>query len=135
MAFRDQLATQHLFQKSAILLTSQSTMYFALASADMSTVTAANNALPTECTGNGLDSTSGVAVVITSTVTTTGDACEASVTFTSATSGTIYGQAVMSTDSTTTFDMFSFYCYAASIPIESGDTLTCTHTHQYEVGV
>lgn len=135
MALGDKLATWHLFQKSAILLTSQSTMYFALGSADMSTLTAENNLLPTECTGAGLHRTLGAAVVITSTVTTTGDACEASVTFTAATSATIYGQAIMSTDSTTTYDMFSFYCYAASIPIESGDTLTCTHTHQYEVGL
>ena len=137
MALGSKLPCNSLYVKSATLLTSQSThMSFALEeSSEMSTTySSTQNAMIDEATGDGLVRSPSTTVEITTT-TVTDDTCRVSVIFTAASTSTIHGHAVCSTASTTTYDMYSFYCYAASIPIESGDTLTCTNDHKYQIGV
>jgi hypothetical protein len=134
MALGDKSPTAKLYALSAYYLSNYSTLHIALEeSSGMSTgYSATTNALLDEATGSGL--VRGAATLSLVTTSTTNDTCRAYYLFTAATSATIHGHVVCSTASTASYDMYSWYCYAASVPIESGDTLACTNDHQYKLG-
>jgi hypothetical protein len=137
MALGDKSPTSALYAWTATLLTSYSTWYFALEeSSNMSTgYGVTTNALVDEATGAGLTRADGVATLSIVTTSTTNDTARATATFTAASTTTVHGHAVCSTASTATYDVHSWYCYAAPVPLESGDTLTCTNDHEIMLGV
>jgi sarcosine oxidase gamma subunit len=137
MALGDKSPTSALYAWTATCLVGYSTWYFALEeSSNMSTGYAVTtNALVDEATGSGLTRVDGKATLSVVTTSTTNDTARATVTFTAASTTTVHGWCVCSTASTATYDVHSWYCFAQAVPIESGDTLTCTADHQIEIGV
>jgi hypothetical protein len=109
-------------------------MYIALEeSSAMSTgYSATTNALVDEATGAGLVRAAATVSVVTTS--TTDDTCRATYTFTASSTTTVHGHVVCSTASTSSYDVYSWYCYPASVSLSTGDTLACTNDHQFKLG-
>jgi hypothetical protein len=134
MGAGDKSPTNKLYKTSAYYLTTYSTIHIALEMGSMAAYSSTTNALVGESTYGGL--VRAAATLSQIETATTDDTCRATKTFTcSATSATIIGHVCTSTASTVTYDMLSWYYYAAAVPLTTGDTLTCTNDHQYEIGV
>lgn len=136
MALGDKSPTSKLYAWVATCLVADSTWYFALEeSTTMETVyTSTTNALVDEATGSGLTRADGVATLSVVTTVLTDDTARATCTFTAASTTSVSGACVCSSASTAAYDVHSWYCFAQAVPLEVGDTLTCTHDHQIELG-
>ncbi len=105
--------------------------WIGLETAAMGAWTASTNAFTTICVAAGL----AIANATLTNVTTAqaADTCKSYYLFTcGATTGAITGHACMS--ASTAGNMMSWYAYAATQNLASGDTLACTIDHQFVAG-
>lgn len=137
MALGDSSPTNYLYVGCANALINGSSFarpaYIALTTDDMSAWTAATTGPVTESTGNGLVRSQ--ATLSSTTVTVSGDTCKSTYVFTSSTSGSITGHICASSSSKIGGEMTSFYCYPATVNIESGDSVAATINHQFKAGI
>ena len=122
--------TNKLYAKSGALLVAVP-QWIALDTGDMTNMGASNNALVSETSGSGIARTQ--ATVSANTVTVTGDACQAYVSFAANASVSVTGAGLFSASSTG--DMWTWHRWAATVGAQAGDTLNETIKNQYELGV
>ena len=113
--------------------------YIAFECASMAGWDATTNTFGTPIPNGGTNSTglgAAKATLSASTTTVAGDTCTATYTFTAATTQTVYGHTCFTASTASTSgNILSWYAYAASQPLNSGDTLAATIAHQVEIGV